>query len=50
MIYSFWEIYLLEDDEFLIFYFIVGLLIYKKNKILQTRSGELPQFLAELIF
>lgn len=28
----------------------MGLLIYKKNEILQTKSGELPQFLAELIF
>ena len=50
MIYSFWEIYILEDDEFLIFYFIVGLLIYKKNSILQTREGELPQYLNEIIF
>lgn len=50
MLYFFWEAYIVEDDEFFIFYVIVGLLLYNRYKLMQTRETELPQFITELCF
>ena len=48
MAYLFWEIYILEDDIYLIFYVIVALLLHHRSELLQTRPSDLPQHLTEL--
>lgn len=35
----------MEDDEYFIYYVIVGLLLYNKYRLLQTKESELPQFI-----
>jgi len=48
MVYLLWDIYILENDPYLIFFFSVALLIENKNKIMAGETYMIPQNLSNL--
>lgn len=48
MVYLLWDIYILENDPYLIFFFALALLLENKNKIMGGENYMIPQNLANL--
>ena len=48
--YLFWDIYLLENDQYLIFFISIALLLENREKIIQTETSAIPILLSSIKF
>ena len=48
--YLFWDIYLLENDQYLIFFVSLALLLENKAKIIQTELSAIPLLVSSIKF
>ena len=48
--YIFWDIYLLENDQYLIFFISIALLLENRERIIQTETSAIPILLSSIKF
>ncbi|KRX10617.1 Rab-GTPase-TBC domain [Pseudocohnilembus persalinus] len=48
LLYLFWEVYIIQDDQYLVFFIALGLLISRRDKILQGDPLFLPQVMSSI--
>jgi hypothetical protein len=48
ILYKFWDLLILEDDEMFLHYFVIAFLQYNKNELISTDYSQIPSILSQL--
>lgn len=50
MTYLLWQYLIAENDKYLLFFIVVGIIVHKKNEIIQTKNSSIFKIVTDMIF
>lgn len=50
MVYELWQFYVTENDKFFLFFLAVGIMLYNKENIIETKNVNILETVTHLVF